>query len=553
METTTKVGMTCDMRVIAQILGQRTYSNSVLQVAVKELLQNAYDACKPLHRGNVSIDLRAGTNPKSGKRGKYLKVTDNGIGMTTDTVINVYLRMGGTLKEGLSDSEKSGGFGIAKIQYLTQSEAIEIRSIRDGKLTTVITTAEELFSNETEVTVTDTELPNGTEIVVWYPDSVDIRWPYNTYPDHYGLDKPCLGYPDIHVFYSDNGDYPTEVCTIDSKRYTAKSHISFEWGDIDIFYAPQEYRAVNSSKPVMVLSAGLFQFNQDFRDKLNTSLKFSVIMNIKSKVDAHALNYPINNSREGFSPAVKEDIETLQKYLFDIQRVLNAEMVRQYMNGKTHLPYTEVDGTVGNVKIAQAKQPKLSEEFLTKVAEAFMTCKSVYEEKPIAKEAVAEIAKSEVQSEVSTKDQLTFLNKTNGNYISVAAFSKIASILRDTLDTMGLKDIHAGIVLEKHTAGCFLQESGTKTILVNPLSSSVTDSGEWFIYDMLNTIIHEVAHNKTPYHGESHNEEMRDVAKAMHVNGTYLTTENKLRKVWLDHSDELRIDATEFVKATNIQ
>ena len=144
-----KAGLTCNTRVLAQILGQRTYSNSVLQVSIKELLQNSIDACKPLRKGRIDIVLGSGTNPKLDERGKYLLVTDNGIGMSPTTVVDIYLKMGGTLKEGLNDDEKSGGFGIAKIQYLTQSEAIEITSIRDGVKTSIVTTPEELFSNET--------------------------------------------------------------------------------------------------------------------------------------------------------------------------------------------------------------------------------------------------------------------------------------------------------------------------------------------------------------------------------------------------------------------
>lgn len=535
-----KVGLTCDMRVIAQVLGQRTYSSNVLQVAVKELHQNAFDACKPLKKGRIDIKLGEGTNPITESRGKYLLVTDDGIGMTPDTVMNVYLRMGGTLKEGLQDSEKSGGFGIAKIQYLTQSEGIEITSYRDGTKTSVVTNAEQLFTNETEITIQHVDHPNGTEVKVWYPDDMDIYWPYKTYPSHFNLDIPNTCYPEIEVYYQ--GD---RVCLMDNS-FTHTMHIDFEWGDVCVYYAPAKYSPKNCSTEAVVLSAGLYQFKHSFKDKDGHYLKFPVLLDIHPKVDAHALNYPINNSREGFSPTVRDDVSVIGKYVMDIQKVLNAKAIENSFASMGSLEYIKCDGeNTRSILNASTHSMEYSEEFLEALAKAFCNCNTIYDTKDIVKESTVQSS-----SEIDCTQNLKFCNQTDGVYAEgEIIFSKVASAIADLVAKEKNSSLSVGIIINKTMRGCLLTTGEFQTLMVNPLHD--THNGNVWVDCIMEAVVHELAHQDTGCHGESHNSYMRQRRSKLIEDGRFYELEGKLQKIYRMHTDILANLQVEFDRASN--
>lgn len=85
---------------------------------VRELLQNCADST-----GCTKIDFEFGTD--------WIGVKDNGKGMNRDTLINKFLTIGATGKEG--DTETTGGFGKAKIILAFAQESYSILS-HDYKL-----------------------------------------------------------------------------------------------------------------------------------------------------------------------------------------------------------------------------------------------------------------------------------------------------------------------------------------------------------------------------------------------------------------------------------
>ena len=88
------------------LLGQSMYSNPHPVILVRELLQNAVDACQSTGRlPEVRVNLA------SEPRYTTVTIEDNGIGMDKSTLESVFLKIGASLKPGGA----IGGFGIAKV------------------------------------------------------------------------------------------------------------------------------------------------------------------------------------------------------------------------------------------------------------------------------------------------------------------------------------------------------------------------------------------------------------------------------------------------------
>lgn len=91
---------------LLELLGKKLYSSDHSVILVRELLQNAFDACHNNSKSKL-IDIEINTN--------LIQVSDNGIGMNEDTLLNVFLSIGASRK--LDNS--IGGFGIAKVSLFT--------------------------------------------------------------------------------------------------------------------------------------------------------------------------------------------------------------------------------------------------------------------------------------------------------------------------------------------------------------------------------------------------------------------------------------------------
>jgi HSP90 family molecular chaperone len=158
-----KVGLQINMQQILNVLSSSLYKGDVLQVATRELLQNSFDATKKVANPVIDVYFDSGT--------RKLIFKDNGIGMTSQTVRDVFFTVGGTLKEGLAESERSGGFGIAKVQFFMAAESIDVVSVRDGVSTHVRATQEELLTGSGHIVIEATSDPAGTTVTLIFPRS----------------------------------------------------------------------------------------------------------------------------------------------------------------------------------------------------------------------------------------------------------------------------------------------------------------------------------------------------------------------------------------------
>ena len=159
-----------DMGNLIKVLGASMYAANVADVAVKELLQNAFDAVKGavkvglIKTGDIKITLDA--------ENRTITVSDNARGMTPDIIKSAFFTVGGTSKTDLDPGERSGGLGLAKMGFMLGSEWLKLDTVRDGMRTTVDATAEEIAGEVFQIKKhAAPKSEHGTTVTVKIPEN----------------------------------------------------------------------------------------------------------------------------------------------------------------------------------------------------------------------------------------------------------------------------------------------------------------------------------------------------------------------------------------------
>lgn len=562
-EVITGCGVQTDVKQLLRLLGPAMYKGDTTSVAVKELLQNSFDACKKFDDAKIQIICNRDTNS--------ITVIDNGIGMSSDTVKNVYLTIGGTDKSNLDVTERSGGLGLAKVQFFASAQRLVVRTVKDGFLTVLDCLQEELFEGNASLEVSLTDEPNGTSVSLYYPERVealDGSISYVGVPYHTGMlpaicRLPLLGYENVQVTAQFPSRYNSEaesICVMPKRFNTMRSDIEFEWGTVQMYMDPESYDPSAHAKKAKVFSAGLFQFEQNFRRDYE-DLQFDVYMDVRPKVAAGCAGYPINNTREGFNVSVAEDIKTISKYLFDIQSVLRSEQIKRSFENLGSLSYVGIDGTSYEKAVLEGarKDQGLSPEILMALMEAFSKLDREYEEKQIVKDSQISISKSTEETQAEKSEVLKYKNSTTGLYVEGhELFSRIASAMLDAIDMYpnelkGNKRCPTvvGIHIDHNIHGELLTGS-MNAMFINPLGCSNPGHSEAWVQGMLHTFIHESAHIRQDYHYESFCTEMYKLTETFAANGLLVKLEGKLRAIYADLSADIVNLSTEFNRSSNV-
>jgi 8-oxo-dGTP pyrophosphatase MutT (NUDIX family)/signal transduction histidine kinase len=313
-----------DMARMAKLLGPQLYGNmkDIGPVTIKEMFQNSFDALKGAlaqgHKGEANIDIDLDDTHRT------ITLTDNGTGMTPETINKAFLTLAGTQKE---TERASGGLGIAKMLFLFGNESLQLRTVRNGLESTLNTSGAQLMSAFTDpskapdILMRKTSAPSGTVVTVKVPETY--------HDDEDGTDKP-IQFPDsydAHRFLKEsplfepvnvrvNGDTVPIGKNFPADEYTVMTVAKFPWGKVRVLVAETQYPGYNN---VSVLSNGLFQFDEkiskDPLDIFSGSVPYKFFFNIEPDVKADAPNYPISLNRKGYSQAAKSDFETLTKYI----------------------------------------------------------------------------------------------------------------------------------------------------------------------------------------------------------------------------------------------
>lgn len=331
-QSTEQVGIGADLKRLIDLYGPKMYGSSMPQVTAKELLQNSFDGVKSaLKRGDlkpgegrVSIDLN--------RVERTLTVTDNGSGMSPETVKNAFLTIAGTDKGDLAESERSGGFGVAKLAFIFGNEELHLSTVRDGVKTTLDSTGHDLLDGKANLHVEPDSRPNGTRVVIKFPATLRNNWSGEMEPTDLGnswrdapffhiLEHPLIGDVEVSYGVQDQYDKPPKRKILPIGRnldLSAKPKVTtahFPWGDIDVYMAKDRFKG--SYPPHAVLSSGLFQFNSGIPVAAFSQdmIPYEIIMDVRPRVEASDAQYPFDNQREGWSKKIGRDIDQLKGFL----------------------------------------------------------------------------------------------------------------------------------------------------------------------------------------------------------------------------------------------
>jgi hypothetical protein len=593
---------------LLMLLGPTMYNKPLAQVAVKELLQNSFDAVKA--RQNISNNKNTGNiNIKVDYDNRTISIQDDGIGMTPDIVKNAFLSIGGTNKEGLDVSERSGGFGLAKVQFLLGSEYVKVSTVRDGIKTTLEASAIQLYNDDFEIFTEKTNESNGSFVEVKIPESyttpegtkreIDFPGRY-TNNDPYSrfdiLDKPLIGDVNIKFAWVKNNKTQDKVLPIgiNSDETTLPplfSKIDFKWGSADLYMSAEK----KENPKHRILSSGIFQFSHNFKFKDWENIPYDIVVNIKPSVSSTSEQYPFNNQREGFKNTVQEDIKSLNNYLKKYASGEAEKDAKAVFSNITGLPkvdpnkvltpeereklYADVEKTIEENKKRRIEQGlESTEEAIKKIYKLVIDETGVKNQETgeveVSKEknygsffkAEKEIEKVEsIETKNFNPSLPQYHNNTNFDYLSIEGaaefFSDFGSVVLEMVRFAGnelgydykkLKSedekFFAGVSIDKQYGGVHVRKI-INAIFVNPLAFNVS-SLEEAVGVALHVAIHEINHTTVSGEGAEFTTALGVLYGKIYATGKYGLYEGLFRSVYKKHFETFKKLKYEYDKSS---
>jgi signal peptidase I len=380
-----KAKPSANVQRLAKMLGNKLYGtpDDIAKVSVKELFQNSFDAIKEaLEKGQLKkgkIDVSVNSNKRT------ISVVDNGPGMPTSVMGNQFLQIAGTVK---GTARASGGLGVAKMLFLFENKQLEVVSLRDGVVSRMVTTGDDLKAalddpdrGPTITTSTDPDTVSeyeqkyfpdghGTAVIVQIPEKYtdestgeekDI-----TFSDYYLERAPVLTesplFDDIDVTFNDG--YRTKTLPLGANfpidEYTSFANVRFAWGVARI-YVSKELKEQEHwpRKNAHVLSNGLWQFDISIKDRPGYNGKeikrnFFIDVSPDPHVKPEDAGYPFELNRQGFSKVAQEDFNKITNYITAIYSQLDlAAGIRNFGD----VQYVNPDGTLSAKEVLEPKVP----------------------------------------------------------------------------------------------------------------------------------------------------------------------------------------------------
>ena len=557
-----------DLANIVQLLGANMYAENLGEVTVKELLQNAFDAVKGAVSGKKNKSLY-----KSGKikvtldrPNRTITITDNGRGMTADIVRNAFFTIAGSDKSDLDPSERSGGFGFAKMGFMMGAERLVLDTVRDGVRVRVDTTAKDISNSQFKIEKTKaSDLEHGTTVSVKIPEEyIDpkngnkkpIWFPY-TSDSIVALNRPLIGPVEVDVSFNDGYETVEKTLPVGVKfpeKDYNKFQIKFSWGNADLYVSKERKDNPNQ----IILSSGIYQFNEKFKLSLQETVPYDIIVNVKPDVEAKDTEYPFENSRERFKGSHKEDVNALKAYVAQIARGHAAADLKENFKNIVSMPRVEADadmkGLEGKLKKSFDKTektsgsgylPEISNEVIVTDGKVLDKVGYVVALSPKAQEQkeAEKILKSSFEADdaaPSSKDFMIkidqnpklpiFHNNTNVDFIKIGEeyvnpglfFAELGTIMVEMKEALAKSGLHAydmlspenlffgGIAVDKKYGGIHIRVP-YKAVFLNPFYYWGAKTLSGVRENFLETMTHELAHTGDMNHGVGHNSQMIQV------------------------------------------
>lgn len=570
------------LRGIIALLGDRMYSGDPVLTAIKELLQNSYDAIKmqikdvPSLKGRIEI--------LTSRANRTIKIIDNGCGMTKEVVESAFFGIGCSHKEGLSAEERSGGFGAAKVQFLTFPKKIHLRTVKNGICTECSVTREQLLDGkEFDLTQFKTAEGNGTCVVLYIGektmkgDYFDLRFPYISSLKSY------LPVGNLTVHYVRDSYYGNEEETIDCSKlfeYPFVGTAEACFGKIDIYMG--NLSTSRGSDRVKVYSAGIKQFEEWYGDYEHRHAP--LIINVRPCVDAHNELYPINNQRQGWSAKVAPEIKDLYFFLEKICNTLEARKVQRLFSASTSTMaatsaaavYNEVDERNEIISNAWANfstdEEPATAAISTNAPKNTLSIKKVSETRKAEHNRQStfkgfEVAFEEIKVDTTgmSLDTAVIYNNTDLDLTLYNEFlEKLGAMLiqfrnlvHKDYSSLAPSDQFWGIALDKAFLGVRVKPSLFNFIGINPFGfpfeyldgvnyvNAITEQ-------TIHIILHELAHNSFSGHGDSFCSQLCSNYGAICGLPWFNSWKTNLKNLISTHAIEIAEGSKAFKKASNI-
>ena len=567
---------------LVKMMGQKLYGDlkTIAPVTVKEMLQNSFDAIKTLldsgniKRGNIDINVD--------KNNRTITIQDNGSGMLPETLAGPFLRIAGTQKE---TERSSGGFGIAKMQFLHGNESIKVYTMRDGKISVLDTTGDVLRSAmddpnlQPDISVYDQDdvkylskmFPegHGTRVEVKIPEKYldssdqsekDIPIPNDEY-DYEALRKSPLFSP-INVTFNGNTVYDVgEKFPANDYMPFTQGNIKFKWGTAKL-YVSKETKSVY--KNVRVLSNGIWQFDssikEDPQNPFGKELPYQFYLDISPSVKPEESGYPFSLERQGFNKSAQEDLNKILNYVsvYYQQGSFNASAANfgkaSYIslnkNGISIEPAPKLQPTLKQKKLADARINKGDIVSVNDKGELVVNGKVV----PMVNAEDLKNFKvntNELQidqnlvdpNKVILHDNLevqTDKNNPDSPYKSIVelAQAKFGARFNEYVFGVGdyfkeLRDVVAKEMgyskLEKEGIGISFDEEYRGVSIkipfsgsfINPAVPEFTNTAARAAYGMIGTMVHELAHHEVRSHNADFPAEMQRIMINLEVSKSF--------------------------------
>jgi hypothetical protein len=165
--------------------------------------------------------------------------------------------------------------------------------------------------------------------------------------------------------------------------------------------------------------------------------------------------------------------------------------------------------------------------------------------KDVFKQLAEEAKARNEQKQEGKEELLRFINKTKKDWSgSFECFSKVASIIYDVIYNVRIVDPKsqrvptvAGVICEDGKAGCFLGLDGVYGIYLNPTGKYC--NANHFATKMIEVLVHELAHIKDDYHGDTFFAGMDQVRRDLFAHNLYEDIYAKFQTIYLQYSEEL--------------
>lgn len=363
---------------LAKLLGPKLYGDpsNITGVSVKEMFQNSFDAIKSMlekgmiDEGNIDINMDAGK--------RTISLVDNGSGMTPQVLGKQFLEIAGTQKE---SKRASGGLGIAKMLFIFGNKNLHVTTMRDGKVSELVTTGEQLFTaldDRTKAPQIQVRSPTAQDLRMFprgHGTRVEVKVPetyidsstgeakgiqFSTWDGSHPVLKTSPLFDNINVKF--NGQLLELGSNFPLENYTQLSRVNFDWGTARIYVEKEPNPDKVYADNAHVLSNGLWQFSLPIKaDPLKPygkNIPFQIYIDVSSNAAPEESGYPFDLNRQQFSPQTKKDFANILNYIGLLYRQADLQQSASNFGSMQFLDY---DPQKKSVRASETKkvEPKV--------------------------------------------------------------------------------------------------------------------------------------------------------------------------------------------------